>query len=265
MGEIIAEIDGLLQKGAVEIELLGQNVNAYQGRDEAGVEHDLALLIRRVSLLDGIRRIRFVTSHPADMNMDLVNAFAEVPELAPYMHLPIQSGSDKILAAMERGHSVEEYMGWMDALKNARPDIALASDFIVGFPGETEEDFAATMELVERVGFDHAYSFVFSPRPGTAAAEMGDTVAKDVGEARLARLQELINAIQLTKNREQIGKVETVLVEGPAKKGAGLMAGRTPSFRRINFPAPTELTGSMVEVLVTEARPNSLLGRLHTG
>jgi tRNA-2-methylthio-N6-dimethylallyladenosine synthase len=260
--DIIAEVKNLVDKGAMEIELLGQNVNAYQGRDRDGVEHDLALLIRQTSLIPGVRRIRFITSHPADMSMDLVSAFAEIPELSPYMHLPVQSGSDKILDAMERGHTAAEYLEWIKRLRTACPDIALASDFIVGFPGESEEDFSATLNLIEQVRYDHAYSFLYSARPGTVAADMQDIVPQEVGEVRLARLQERINTIQYEQNQAQVGRVESVLVEGPAKKGDGMLAGRTAGFRRINFPAPQELTGSLAEVLVTEARPNSLIGRL---
>ncbi|MBF0448934.1 MAG: tRNA (N6-isopentenyl adenosine(37)-C2)-methylthiotransferase MiaB [Magnetococcales bacterium] len=260
--EILAEISNLTANGAVEIELLGQNVNAYQGSDRDGVEHDLALLIRQVALVPGVERIRFITSHPADMSEELLTAFAEVPELSPYMHLPIQSGSDRILQAMNRGHTVEEYLTWIDKLREICPDIALASDFIVGFPGESDEEFQQTLDLIEQVRYDHAYSFVFSPRPGTAAALMTDQVPRAVSEARLAILQERINAIQVEKNQAQIGRVESVLVEGPAKKGGGLMAGRTGGFRRINFPASSDLTGHLIYVLVTEARPNSLIGRL---
>ncbi len=260
--EILSEVTNLAEKGAVEIELLGQNVNAYQGRDQEGVEHDLALLIRQTALIPGIRRIRFVTSHPADMHDDLVSVFAEVPELNPYMHLPIQSGSNTILAAMERGHTVEEYLVWIERLRSACPHISLASDFIVGFPGERESDFQETLNLLEQVRYDHAYSFLFSPRPGTLAAEMEGAVPREVGEARLARLQERINAIQWEQNLAQVGRVESVLVEGPSKKGQGMMAGRTAGFRRINFPASPESAGSLIDVQVTEARPNSLIGRV---
>ena len=261
--EILAEVASLAAKGSMEIELLGQNVNAYQGRDKNGLEYDLAMLINQVSLIDGVKRIRFVTSHPADMNMDLVEAFAEIAELSPYMHLPIQSGSDKILKAMERGHTVAEYLAWIKHLRTACPNIAIASDFIVGFPGESESDFLATLDLVAQLRFDHAYSFIYSARPGTAAADIKEgIVPQKVAEARLAKLQELINKIQYEQNQAQIGRRELVLVEGAAKKGTGMLAGRTPGFRRINFPAPITLIGSLVEVLVTEARPNSLIGRL---
>jgi tRNA-2-methylthio-N6-dimethylallyladenosine synthase len=264
VGDILEEVKNLTDKGAMEIELLGQNVNAYRGHDQEGVEHDLALLIRQVSLVPGVERIRFITSHPADMNADLITAFAEVPELGSYMHLPIQSGSDKILAAMERGHTVAEYLDWIKKLKKVCPQVTLASDFIVGFPGETEEDFQDTLNLIAQVRYGHAYSFLYSPRPGTTAADMENVVPLEVGEKRLARLQELINTIQVEENQAQVGRVENVLVEGVAKKGQGMLAGRTAGFRRINFPAPVELIGSLANVLVTEARPNSLIGELES-
>ncbi|MBF0213897.1 MAG: tRNA (N6-isopentenyl adenosine(37)-C2)-methylthiotransferase MiaB, partial [Magnetococcales bacterium] len=222
---ILDEIRGLVQAGAREIHLLGQNVNAYQALDRDGVVHDLALLVRRVALLPGVDRLRFVTSHPADMNADLVEVFAEVDALCPYLHLPIQSGSDRVLARMERGHTVADYLGWIDRLRQNSPEIALASDFIVGFPGESEADFQETLDLVERVGFDHAYSFVFSSRPGTLAADMSDPVPLEVGQRRLARLQEALQAIQLRKNLARVGCVEQVLVEGFSRRDAGELTG----------------------------------------
>ncbi|MBF0195393.1 MAG: tRNA (N6-isopentenyl adenosine(37)-C2)-methylthiotransferase MiaB [Magnetococcales bacterium] len=265
VADILQEIKNLTEKGAIEIELLGQNVNAYLGHDPDGVEHDLALLIKQVSLVNGVERIRFITSHPADMNDDLIAAFGEVPQLNSYMHLPIQSGSDKILTAMERGHTVAEYLTWINKLKTTCPQITLASDFIVGFPGETEEDFQNTLNLIKEVRYGHAYSFLYSPRPGTAAADMKNIVPQEVGEERLSRLQELINTIQIEENQAQVGRVESVLVEGVAKKGEGMLAGRTSGFRRINFLAPEELIGTLANVLVTEARPNSLIGEFIRG
>ncbi|MBF0295172.1 MAG: tRNA (N6-isopentenyl adenosine(37)-C2)-methylthiotransferase MiaB [Magnetococcales bacterium] len=260
---ILEEAAGLLQKGAREIQLLGQNVNAYQGVDREGIPHDLALLMQRVALLPGLARIRFVTSHPADMNDDLVQVFRDVPQLCPYLHLPIQSGSDHVLARMERGHSVADYLTWIERLRAAVPDIALASDFIVGFPGETEDDFAQTLELARRVAFDHAYSFVFSPRPGTLAATMADPVPPEVGARRLAVLQERLNAVQLAKNIARVGRLEKVLVEGVAKRGdGGEVTGKTPQGRTVNFPGDPSLVGRILEVRITEGLPNSLRGRL---
>ncbi|MBF0273409.1 MAG: tRNA (N6-isopentenyl adenosine(37)-C2)-methylthiotransferase MiaB [Magnetococcales bacterium] len=259
---ILDETAGLIGAGAREIHLLGQNVNAYQAMDRHGVVHDLALLVRQVALVPGVERIRFVTSHPADMNDDLVDVFAQVESLCPYLHLPIQSGSDRVLARMERGHTVAEYLGWIDRLRQVAPGIALASDFIVGFPGESEEDFQQTLDLVQRVGFDHAYSFVFSSRPGTVAADMEDPVPLEVGQHRLARLQEVLQAIQLQKNLARVGCVEAVLVEGQAKRGTGELTGRTLHGRTVNFPGDPGLIGHVVSVMVTEGLPNSLRGRL---
>ena len=264
VADIVAEASGLVQQGALEIQLLGQNVNAYQGADHDGIMHDLPMLIRRVALLPGVERIRFVTSHPGDMSDDLLEVFANVPQLCPYFHLPVQSGSDRILAQMGRGHTVEEYRQWVVRLREVCPDIALASDFIVGFPGESDHDFQDTLDLVESVGFDHAYSFCFSPRPGTQAAEMGGHIPLKESQARLATLQEALNAQQLIRNRLQVGRRELVLVEGLAKKGQGEVTGRTPGFRKVNFPGSATMIGHVVSVEITEGLPNSLRGRLTT-
>lgn len=257
---ILDEVSGLVRQGALEIQLLGQNVNAYQGEDQAGAIHDLAMLIQRVALLPGVERIRFVTSHPAEMNDDLVELFAHLPQLCPYVHLPIQSGSDRILARMGRGHTIEQYLEWVARLRRACPEIALASDFIVGFPGESDADFQKTLELVKTVGFDHAYSFCFSSRPGTKASKMEAQIPLSESNARLAALQEALNAQQLQRNRLQVGRVEAVLVEGPAKKGVGELAGRTPGFRKVNFPGNAAMIGRIIPVKITEGRPNSLRG-----
>ncbi|MBF0400353.1 MAG: tRNA (N6-isopentenyl adenosine(37)-C2)-methylthiotransferase MiaB [Magnetococcales bacterium] len=258
---ILDEITRLVAQGAVEIQLLGQNVNAYEGLDPSGLHHDLALLIRRVALLPGVERIRFVTSHPADMTDELVEIFADIPQLCPYFHLPIQSGSNRILDRMGRGHTVENYLEWVNKLRQAAPDIAIASDFIVGFPGETEADFQETLDLVETVSFDHAYSFCFSSRPGTQAASLPDQLPAAVSTARLAILQERLNAHQLQRNQNRVGRLEAVLVEGAAKKGSGEWTGRTPGFRKVNFPAAaTNLVGQIVPVRITEGLPNSLRG-----
>lgn len=262
---ILAEVAGLVAAGALEIQLLGQNVNAYRGQDADGVVHDLALLIRRVAALPGVARIRFITSHPADMNPDLVEVFGDVEPLCPYLHLPIQSGSDRILERMGRGHTVQAYLDWVARLREACPPIALASDFIVGFPGETEADFQDTLALVERVGFDHAYSFQYSPRPGTAAADMDDAVPFAVREARLAVLQELLNRQQLARNQARVGRVEPVLVEGLARKGVGELTGRAPGYAKVNFPGDPALIGRIVPVEIREGLPNSLRGRAVAG
>ncbi|MBF0283402.1 MAG: tRNA (N6-isopentenyl adenosine(37)-C2)-methylthiotransferase MiaB [Magnetococcales bacterium] len=257
---VVEEVEGLVRQGAVEIQLLGQNVNAYQSLDREGVVHDLALLIRRVALIDGVRRLRFITSHPADMNADLVEVFADVPQLAPYLHLPIQSGSDRILQAMGRGHTAAEYLAWVERLRAACPDLALASDFIVGFPGETEADFQDTLNLAERVGYDHAYSFKYSARPGTQAAQLPDPVPEPEIAARLARLQKVLERHQLAGNRRQVGRVEEVLVEGPSRPGSGELAGRDGTWRKVNFPGPESWIGTLVPVRIVEGMPNSLRG-----
>ncbi|MEO5339378.1 MAG: tRNA (N6-isopentenyl adenosine(37)-C2)-methylthiotransferase MiaB [Magnetococcus sp. MYC-9] len=259
---ILEEVTDLVRQGAMEIQLLGQNVNAYQGMDTSGTPHDLALLIRRVALLPGVERIRFVTSHPADMTEELVELFADLPQLCPYFHLPIQSGSNRILARMGRGHTVEEYLEWVRRLRQARPDMAMASDFIVGFPGETEADFQETLQLVEEVSFDHAYSFCYSSRPGTQAAQMADQLPPEVSSARLATLQERLSAHQLQRNRNRVGQLESVLVEGGAKKGSGELTGRTPGFRKVNFSGDATWIGRIVPVRITEGLPNSLRGQV---
>ncbi len=262
--DILQEVRHLAGQGAKEIQLLGQNVNAYQGMDATGVVHDLALLIRQVALLPGVQRIRFVTSHPADMNEDLVDIFADIPQLCTYFHLPVQSGSDRILQRMGRGHDRAEYLSWIRKLRAVHPDMAIASDFIVGFPGETEEDFQETLRLVEEVSFDHAYSFCYSARPGTEAANMADAVPPEISSARLARLQERLNAHQLQRNQQRVGRIESVLVEGVAKKGSGELSGRTPGFRKVNFPGPVEWIGHIVPVRISEGFANSLRGHCAT-
>ncbi len=258
--EILAEVAQLTVQGVIEILLLGQNVNAYHGRDRQGVVHDLALLLRRVALVPGVERLRFVTSHPADMNRDLVEVFGDLPQLCPYLHLPVQSGSDAILQRMGRGHRVADYEAWIDQARRVRPDLAVATDFIVGFPGESEADFQATLDLVERVGFDHAYSFKFSARPGTAAVALPDPVPEEVGARRLARLQELLNRQQLARNQARVGTVVPVLVEGPSGHRPGEWAGRAPDMRRVHFPGPANLAGVLVTVRITAGLPNSLRG-----
>lgn len=259
---ICEEVTALVAGGAKEIHLLGQNVNAYRALARDGITHDLALLIRRVALIPGVARIRFVTSHPADMNDDLVEIFAEVESLCPYLHLPIQSGSDRILGLMERGHTAAGYLTWIDKLRRALPDIALASDFIVGFPGESEADFLATLDLARQVAFDHAYSFIFSARPGTVAAGMGDHVPLPVAQERLARLQEALGASQLAKNLARVGCEESVLVEGISKRDGGELTGRSGHNRTVNFPGTPERIGQIVRVRVTDGLANSLRGQL---
>jgi tRNA-2-methylthio-N6-dimethylallyladenosine synthase len=260
--DVLAEVASLAAQGVREVNLLGQNVNAYRGPMHDGEIADLALLIRYVAAIEGIDRIRFTTSHPVEFTDALIEVFAEVPELVSHLHLPVQSGSDRILALMKRGHTAADYRERIARLRQARPDICLSSDFIVGFPGETDEDFEATMELIEAIGFDHSFSFIYSARPGTPAAEMPDDVLQMLKQARLARLQQRINEMAQQISRRMVGTVQRVLVERPARKDPAQLAGRTENNRVVNFDGPAELVGQFVELRITEALPNSLRGEL---
>jgi len=243
-----------------EVTLLGQNVNAYRGATHDGDTADLAELIRWVAEVDGIERIRFTTSHPVEFSDRLIAAFAEVPQLVGHVHLPVQSGSDRILAAMKRGHTVLEYKAKVRRLRRARPGISISSDFIVGFPGESESDFAATLALAEEIGFDGSFSFIYSRRPGTPAADYPDDVPHEVKQERLARLQaRLIDQAQAV-SRSMIGSRQQVLVDRPARRDPGELAGRTENNRVVNFPGPSALIGNFAEVTITAALPNSLRG-----
>ncbi len=260
--DVIAEVAGLAQQGVREVNLLGQNVNAYRGVMHDGEHADLALLIHYVAAIDGIERIRYTTSHPVEMSENLIQAYAEVPQLVSHLHLPVQSGSDRILAMMKRGHSVLEYKRIVRRLREVRPDISISSDFIVGFPGETEADFAATLKLIEQVGFDHSFSFIYSARPGTPAASLPDDVPQEVKKRRLALLQERIAQGAGAISRAMVGTVQRVLVEGVSRKDARQLAGRTENNRVVNFPADRAMIGQFVDVRITEALPNSLRGEL---
>jgi tRNA-2-methylthio-N6-dimethylallyladenosine synthase len=262
LDDVMAEVQSLARQGVREVNLLGQNVNAYRGLMDDGESADLALLIHYVAAVEGIDRIRFTTSHPVEFSERLIDAFAEVPELVSHLHLPVQSGSDRILAQMKRGHSAYDYKAKIRRLREARPDISLSSDFIVGFPGETDEDFERTMELIEEVGFDHSFSFIFSARPGTPAAELPDGIPLATKQARLERLQHRINDMAQQISRRMVGTVQRVLVERPSRKDPGQLAGRTENNRVVNFDGPAELTGRFVELRITEALPNSLRGEL---
>jgi tRNA-2-methylthio-N6-dimethylallyladenosine synthase len=262
--DVIAEVAGLAEQGVREVNLLGQNVNAYRGPMHDGEIADLALLIRYVAAVDGIDRIRFTTSHPLEFSDALIQVYAEVPELVSFLHLPVQSGSDRILSLMSRGHTALEYKDKIRRLRRARPDITISSDFIVGFPGETETDFEATMRLIEEIGFDQSFSFIYSPRPGTPAADFADNVNHATKQQRLARLQQRINHQAQTISRRMVGEVHRVLVEGPSRKDPAQLSGRTQNNRVVNFSAPDGLIGELVEVLITEALPNSLRGELYT-
>ncbi len=258
--DVIAEVVHLAQQGVREVTLLGQNVNAYRGRMVDGDSADLALLIHYLAAIDGIERIRYTTSHPVEFTDRLIEVYAEVPELVSHLHLPVQSGSDRILALMKRGHTSVEYKSKLRRLKKIRPEISLSSDFIVGFPGETEADFEATLALIEDIGFDTSYSFIYSPRPGTPAANLPDDVPLSVKKARLQRLQALITTQASAISKHMVGSVQTVLVERTSRKDKQMMAGRTENNRVVNFTANERLIGQFVEVRITEALPNSLRG-----
>lgn len=258
--DVIAEVAGLAAQGVREVNLLGQNVNAYRGPMHDGDVADLALLIRYVAAIDGIDRIRYTTSHPQEVNDALIEAYREVPELVSHLHLPVQSGSDKVLAEMKRNHTGEDYRTLIARLREARPDLSLSSDFIIGFPNESDADFEATMQLIEDVGFDHSYSFIYSPRPGTPAADMPDSVDLIVKQARLSRLQRRISEMAAAISESMVGTTQKVLVTGPARKDPTELSGRTENNRVANFKGDASLVGQFVEVQVTEAFPNSLRG-----
>jgi len=260
--QVMAEVEALAAQGVREVTLLGQNVNAYLGRMGGGTECDLATLIRFVARVDGIERIRFTTSHPLEFTDALIEAYAEVPKLADYLHLPVQSGSDRILSLMKRGYTALEYKQKIRRLRAARPGISISSDFIVGFPGETDRDFGQTMSLIAEVGFDQSFSFIYSRRPGTPAAALPDEVPREVKQQRLAILQCRVDQQALGISTKMVGGVERVLVEKPSKKDPTRLAGRTENMRWVNFDGPPALIGQFADVLVTEALPNSLRGRL---
>jgi tRNA-2-methylthio-N6-dimethylallyladenosine synthase len=261
LDDVIAEVVQLAEQGVREINLLGQNVNAYQGPMHDGSIADLATLIYYVAAVDGVDRIRFTTSHPVEFTDSLVQAYAEVPKLANYLHLPVQHGSDRILAAMKRGHTALEYKQKMRKLREVRPGISIASDFIVGFPGETDRDFEATMNLIAEIGFDQSFSFIYSARPGTPAANLPDTTPMDVKKERLQILQTRINQQAQAISNAMVGTTQRVLVERLSKKSASQVTGRTENNRWVNFDADASVIGQFVDVVITEALPNSLRGR----
>ncbi|WP_024889765.1 tRNA (N6-isopentenyl adenosine(37)-C2)-methylthiotransferase MiaB [Luteimonas huabeiensis] len=264
--DVLVEIVQLAGQGVREVTLLGQNVNAYRGPmggGDAGEAHaDLGLLIRTVAEIEGIERIRFTTSHPLEFSDSLVEAYRDVPQLADFLHLPVQSGSDRILAAMKRGYTALEFKQKVRKLRAVRPGICLSSDFIVGFPGETDADFEKTMKLIEEVGFDQSFSFIYSRRPGTPAADLPDDIPAAVKHARLERLQAAINANARRIAEAMVGTTQRVLVEGVSRKSEHELTGRTENMRFVNFPAPRSLIGRFVDVTITEAMSNSLRGRV---
>ncbi len=258
---VLTEVRALAAQGVVEVTLLGQNVNAYRGAMADGVRVDLATLIHHVARIEGIERIRFTTSHPNEFDDSLIEAFANVPRLASHLHLAVQSGSDRVLALMKRGYTALEFKDKVRRLRAARPDICVSTDFIVGFPGESERDFEATLRLTAEVGFDQSFSFIYSRRPGTPAAALPDEVPYEVKQERLARLQAQLDAQARAISESMVGSVQRVLVERPAKKDARELAGRTANNRWVNFAAPAHLIGRFVDVTITGALAHSLRGR----
>lgn len=265
VSDVLAEIAHLASQKVREINLLGQNVNAYRGETPDNNLCDLAELITYVAKIDGIDRIRYTTSHPVEFSENLIAVYAEVPELVSHLHLPVQSGSDRILSAMKRGHTVLEYKSKIRKLRKLRPDISISSDFIVGFPGETEADFEQTMRLIHEIGFDQSFSFTYSRRPGTPAAELPDETPEKIKKQRLAILQDRINQNVMAISESMVGKIAAVLVTGISKKDPGQLQGRTENNRVVNFTYNNQnLIGNFIQVEITKAFRNSLLGKVVT-
>ena len=261
---VLTEVAGLADQGVREVTLLGQNVNAYRGNTPDGEAADFALLLEYVSEIPGIERIRFTTSHPKEMTQRLIDVYARLPKLVSQLHLPVQSGSDRVLAAMKRGYTVLEYKSIIRRMRAVRPDLSLSSDFIVGFPGETEADFEATMKLIADADFDGAFSFLYSRRPGTPAADLTDATPQTHKQARLARLQEMIGTMAAAHGQRMVGSTQRVLVEGPSRKDPTELCGRTDNNRVVNFAGHPRLTGSFAQVRITRALPHSLRGEVVT-
>jgi len=260
--DVLVEVAQLAAQGVREVNLLGQNVNAYRGPTFDGGIADLAVLIHAIAQIDGIGRIRFTTSHPLEFSDSLIEAYANVPQLANYLHLPVQAGSDRILSAMKRGYTALEFKQKIRKLRAVRPDICVSTDIIVGFPGETDEDFEKTMKLVDDVGFDQSFTFIFSSRPGTPAAKLADDTPMAVKHERLARLQAAINANAKQINEAMVGSVQRVLVEKPSTRNPNELSGRTENMRYVNFAGDARMIGQFVDVVVTDAMANSLRGRI---
>jgi len=260
--QVLEEVRALAARGVREVTLLGQNVNAYAGRRADGALADLATVIHFAAAVQGIERIRFTTSHPLEFNESLIEAYASVPKLNNLLHLPVQSGSDRILAAMKRGHTVLEYKQKLRKLRAVRPDISITTDIIVGFPGETDEDFAATMRLIEEVGFDQSFSFLYSRRPGTPAASLPEEVPQEVKQRRLELVQQRFAGQARAISERMVGSRQRVLIERPSKRDKRELAGRTDNNRWVNFAGPATLIDQFADVVITQAMPNSLRGRL---
>jgi tRNA-2-methylthio-N6-dimethylallyladenosine synthase len=262
LDDVLNEVSALVAQGVKEVTLLGQNVNAYRGLTHEGDTVDLAFLIETLATIPRIERIRYTTSHPREMTQRLIDVYATTPKLVSHLHLPVQAGSDRILAAMKRGYTVIEYKSLIRKLRAARPDLSLSSDFIVGFPGETAEDFEKTMQLIEEIGFDTSFSFLFSPRPGTPAAEMTDDTSHELKSQRLTRLQKRIEEQAFAISQAMVGTVQRVLVERHAKKDAHELAGRTANNRVVNFKGSARQIGQFIDVTITAALPHSLRGEV---
>jgi tRNA-2-methylthio-N6-dimethylallyladenosine synthase len=262
LDDVLAEIRVLAKQGVREINLLGQNVNAYRGEMADGDIADFAFLLHSVAALEGIDRLRFTTSHPMEFTDGLIDAFAEIPQLVNHLHLPVQSGCNTILQKMKRGHVIDDYKDIIRKLRKVRPTISLSSDFIIGFPGETDAEFEETMDFINEIGFDFSFSFIYSARPGTPAADFADDVPMNVKKLRLERFQNRINEMTATISESMVGSTQTVLVEGQSKKNALQLQGRTENNRVVNFIGHPRLTGQFVDVVITQAMPNSLRGRM---
>jgi len=260
--DVLTEVAGLVDQGVREVTLLGQNVNAYRGRMSESETADFALLLEYLAEMPGLERIRYTTSHPKEFTQRLIDAYATVPQLVSHVHLPVQSGSDRVLMAMKRGYTALEYKSIVRRLRAVRPDVCIASDFIVGFPGETEADFQATLRLAEEVGFDASFSFVYSRRPGTPAANLDDDTPQEVKLERLQRLQRQLDTQAQAISQAMVGTVQQVLVEGPARKDPSELSGRTQNNRVVNFAGPSRLTGNLVDLTITAALPHSLRGEV---
>ena len=258
--DVIAEVYSLAEQGIREVTLLGQNVNAYWGKMHDDSMADFALLIRYVAEIEGIERIRYTTSHPLEFSDSLINVYADVPKLVDHLHLPVQSGSDRVLAAMKRRYKAIDYIKIIEKIRKIRPNISMSSDFIIGFPGETDQDFEDTMALIETIGYDLSFSFIYSPRPGTPASDLEDDVPMDVKKARLQRLQKRITEMAMEISHNMVGTVQTVLVDRLARKDENQISGRTENNRVVNFDGDKSLIGQFVDVKITEALPNSLRG-----
>jgi tRNA-2-methylthio-N6-dimethylallyladenosine synthase len=262
VADVMREVRQLAAQGVKEVTLLGQNVNAYCGAGEDGEAVDFAYLLQAIAALEDIVRLRFTTSHPRDMSQRLIDVYASTPKLVSHLHLPVQSGSDRILAAMKRGHTVLEYKSIIRRVRAARPDICITSDFIVGFPGETEQDFAATMKLVDEIGFDNSFSYLYSPRPGTPAAELRDDTPFEARADRLKRLQDRLAELEIGVAQTMLGTTQRALVEGVSKKDGSELAARTDNNRVVNFSGAAELIGRFVDLKITRVVRHTLRGEI---